>query len=396
LLGAPAACSGGERPRADAAAGLDAGADAAASAADRSCTGGGGCVSPVKGVAAGTLHTCAVHEDGRVSCWGQGAVIGPGLPAVTGPVNIALPERATAVAVGIQAACARLATGRVQCWGDFGKGAEGPKAVVTEEGTPLGDVAVIAGGSVAFCASGDSAVHCWGENKAAELARPPAMTFPPRTAVKVLDGPRPRLAATVAILVHDAAGQLCGWGNNDSAIVPGPRGVVERPTCAPASVPDILQLTAGDGHACAHRGGASFSCWGSNAGGQLGNGDDTMMDVALPGQPQSLPGPITALAAGAYHTCALLADGRVMCWGSNEQGECGQPPSAPVFSPVMVAGLPGRAIAIGSGAGAQHTCVVLEGGGVACWGSDLDGQLGSGATSEDPGRFSPTPVIVRW
>ncbi|HXU82991.1 MAG TPA: hypothetical protein VN914_16445, partial [Polyangia bacterium] len=347
-------------------------------------------------VAAGTVHTCAVHADGKVSCWGYGAVIGPGLPALTPPVNIALPGRASAIAVGIQAACALVDSGLVHCWGDLGKGPEGPAPVIKEDGTPLDHVRSIAGGSVAFCAATETATHCWGENKASELARPPSMTFPPRTAVMVLDGPRPLLAATVAILVHDGAGELCGWGNNDSAIAPGPRGIVERPACAP--VPGVLQLTAGDGHACARRGGAAFSCWGSNAGGQLGNGDDSMMDVALPGPllTSALPAPIIALAAGAYHTCALVQGGAAWCWGSNEQGECGTPSSAPVFSPAAVPGVKARAVAIGSGAGAQHTCVVLDDGSVSCWGSDADGQLGSGATSEDATRFSADPVPVRW
>ena len=366
-----------------------------ACAAGQFCSVTGKCVGAVKAVAAGTVHTCALHRDGRVSCWGLGAFIGPKLPTLTPPVPIALPERATALAVGIQAACALMESGQVSCWGDLGSGAEEPAPVVEESGAALAGVTAIAGGSVAFCASGPRATHCWGENKASELARPATMSFPPRTAVEIPGGPRPLMAASVAILVHDGVGQLCGWGNNDSAIVPGPRGIVERPTCAAQALPDVLQLSAGDGHACARRGGAAFSCWGSNAGGQLGNGDDTMLDVPLPGQRQTLPAELDTIAAGAYHTCALVKGGAVWCWGSNQQGECGSPSSAPVFSPAAVVGL-SRVMAIGSGAGAQHTCVVLDDGSVRCWGSDLDGQLGSGATREDDTRFSPAPAAVRW
>jgi alpha-tubulin suppressor-like RCC1 family protein len=373
--------------------------DASADLATAACAAGqflavtGKCVSRVVAVGAGTVHTCAVHADGKVSCWGQGAVIGPRLPALTPPVTIELPGRATAVAVGIQAACALLESGQVHCWGDLGKGPEGPAPVTREDGSPLDHVQQIAGGSVAFCAVG-AGTHCWGENKASELARPASMTFPPRTAVMVLPTAPRLIAATVAILVHDGV-QLCGWGNNDSAIAPGERGIVEQPACAPTAAPPFLQLTAGDGHACARRGGAGFSCWGSNAGGQLGNGDDSLMDVALPGAVQSLPAEISALAAGAYHTCAL-AGGAAYCWGSNEQGECGNPSSAPVFSPAAVAGVKAHAVALGSGAGAQHTCVVLDDGSVRCWGSDSDGQLGSGATREEPTRFSADPLPVRW
>jgi alpha-tubulin suppressor-like RCC1 family protein len=72
------------------------------------------------------------------------------------------------------------------------------------------------------------------------------------------------------------------------------------------------------------------------------------------------------------------------------------PSSAPVFSPAAVAGVKARAVAIGSGAGAQHTCVVLDDGSVSCWGSDSDGQLGSGAAREEATRFSADPVPVRW
>jgi len=196
-------------------------------------------VSAVKGVAAGTVHTCAAHADGKVSCWGYGAVIGPGLPSLTPPVTVDLPGRAAAVAVGIQAACALLEIGQVHCWGDFGKGAEGPAPVVKEDGTPLDQVEQIAGGSVAFCAVGKGAM-------------------------------------------------------------------------------------------------------------------------------QTLPAEVLSIAAGAYHTCALVQGGAAWCWGSNEQGECGSPSSAPVFSPAAVAGVRARAVAIGAGAGAQHTCVVLDDGSVSC------------------------------
>jgi alpha-tubulin suppressor-like RCC1 family protein len=120
-----------------------------------------------------------------------------------------------------------------------------------------------------------------------------------------------------------------------------------------------------------------------------------MNDVPLPGVPRSLPGEVETLAAGAYHTCALVKGGMVLCWGSNEQGECGRASSAPVFSPLPVEGL-SRVVGLGAGAGSQHTCAVLDDGSVSCWGSDLDGQLGSGATSEDAGRFSAIPAPVRW
>jgi alpha-tubulin suppressor-like RCC1 family protein len=352
------------------------------------------CVSAVKTVAAGTGHTCAVHANGRVSCWGAGAFIGPGLPTVTPPVAIDLP-RAVSVAVGIQAACALLEGGTVSCWGDLGRGPEGPRAVMKEDGTALAGVSTLAGGSLAFCGLTPAGTHCWGDNSEGELARPVTMAFPARTAVLSHPGPRRLVAATVAILVHDGQSQLCGWGNNDSGIVPGPRAINAQPTCND-SVPGVLELSAGDGHACARRGGRTFSCWGSNSGGQLGVGDEAVAQAELPGRMETLPAGIAGIAAGAYHSCALLETGAVYCWGSNAQGECGVQSSSPHFAPTEVASLTAPLVAIGSGAGAQHTCGILADGSVQCWGSDIQGQLGAGATAEDPGRFSATPQQVRW
>ncbi len=363
---------------------------------DRFCSlPGGTCVSAVAGVAAGSVHTCAVHRDGRVSCWGYGPFIGPGLPQVTPPVPIELPGRAVEVAAGIQASCARLATGGVQCWGDLGGGPEAAGPVIKEDGAPLAGATRLAGGSAAFCAVHPGGTSCWGANGASELARPAALSFPPRTAVLARPGRAALLAATVAILVHDGASELCGWGNNDSGIVPGPRGTVDRPSCA-GMIPGVLQLSAGDGHVCARRGGPAFSCWGSNSGGQLGNGDEGRLEVALPGERQELAADLVSIDSGAYHTCALLATGQVQCWGSNERGECGLPTSAPRYAPTGPVPFDAPVVAIGSGAGAQHTCGVLGDGSVHCWGYDNEGQLGSGVLTRDSDRASVRPLPVRW
>lgn len=351
------------------------------------------CVSAVKAVAAGTFHTCALHGNGRISCWGDSRFIAPGLGKLVGPIDVPLGGRALAIAAGAEAACALLEDKSVRCWGVLGGTTRAPTLIVNEDGAALAGVTQIAGGTQAFCASTPAGTHCWGENRASEMARPPGTAFPATTAVLSQAGARPLLAATVAILVHDGVSQLCGWGNNDSGIVPGPRGIVERPTCVD-KIDNVLQLSAGDGHVCARRGGARFSCWGSNSGGQLGTGDDSLLDVPLPGQIRSLPAGIVHITTGGYHTCALLDNGMVMCWGSNEHGECGVPASSPHFSPV-VAATP-RFVSIASGAEASHTCGLLEDGAVACWGTDERAQLGSGATSEDANRMSAVPVAVRF
>jgi hypothetical protein len=351
------------------------------------------CISAITAVAPGSFHTCALHANGRVSCWGDTQFIRPGPGQLTGPIDVPLDRRATAVVAGAQASCALLDDGSLRCWGVLGDKLLAPGPVVKEDGTRLGGVTQIAGGTLTFCAGTPAGTYCWGENRASELARPDTQVFGPLTAVLSQPGPRPLLAATVAIVVHDGKGQLCGWGNNDSGLVPGPRGIVAQPTCAD-QITDVAQISGGDGHVCVRRAGNAFSCWGSNSGGQLGTGDDSLLDVALPGMTGKLPGKITDITAGGYHTCALLETGAVMCWGSNEHGECGVPASAPLFSPVRAAGP--AFVSIDSGAEASHTCGILADGQVQCWGNDEHGQLGSGALTEDSTRMSATPVPVKW
>ena len=126
-------------------------------------------------------------------------------------------------------------------------------------------------------------------------------------------------------------------------------------------------------------------CWGSNEFGQLGDG--TYRDSSKPVAVVGLSFKVVSIAAGGYHTCALLeVTGGVQWWGSNRYGQIGD--GTIIDSPVA------RYHSIFSGvisiaAGAAHTCAVLDTGGAQCWGSNSDGQLGD-ATLTD----SSAPVGV--
>jgi alpha-tubulin suppressor-like RCC1 family protein len=95
---------------------------------------------------------------------------------------------------------------------------------------------------------------------------------------------------------------------------------------------------------------------------------------------------VVGVAAGVAHTCALLGDGSVRCWGGNGSGQIAAPGDGNVrLAPVAIPDLAG---ATSISAGDYHSCAVLTGGGVKCWGSNGLAQLGTGTTGD------PSPPVT--
>jgi alpha-tubulin suppressor-like RCC1 family protein len=141
-------------------------------------------------------------------------------------------------------------------------------------------------------------------------------------------------------------------------------------------------MALGAGHSCARTFGGDVWCWGRNGDGQLGDGtfDDSLVPVKVP-----LDAPARFVAAGTYHTCAVLIDGgTVRCWGDNANGQLGiGSAGASVPTPTVVVGLSAASVSLGE----QHTCAVGAGDLLYCWGSGDNFQTGTSGES-------PSPVLV--
>ncbi|MBK6856376.1 MAG: hypothetical protein IPG97_07485 [Microthrixaceae bacterium] len=143
------------------------------------------------------------------------------------------------------------------------------------------------------------------------------------------------------------------------------------------------QVDAGFAHTCALMSDGTIYCWGSNNGGQLGNGTatDTNTPVPVAGITNA-----TSITAGGYHTCATLTDESVVCWGYNGDGQLGNGANINALTPAPVTGI---ANATSITAGYLHTCATRSDDTIACWGQNTYGQLGNGGNTS---TNTPVPV----
>ena len=322
-------------------------------------------------LAGGAGHTCLL-SGGQVRCWGAGqfgqlgAVVDGAFSVSGAPLKVkGLPEGVLDIAAGTYHTCA-LTSSQVLCWGQndisqLGQRPAGDTGAPAPVAGVAGGLAIAAGGAHTCLVTVAGGVLCWGSG-----AGQPASVTGLAGKVRAL-----ALGYEFACAL-DEQGKVQCWGAGTSGQL-GSGELADSPT--PLQVSGLpapaRAIAAGAYHACALLEGGGVWCWGAAAD----------ADGARPAQITGLAGPVQALAAGDGHTCALLQDGAVQCWGDNYFGQLGQPgdPGTGLPSrgtPVSVAGLsPASALA----AGTNHTCALLAGGSLRCWGDGSSGQLGDGS-----------------
>lgn len=298
-----------------------------------------------------------------------------------------------------------LATG-LNVFGQLGNGtttdAGVPVPTSLPPGTAITDVSAGFDHSVAVTSAGD--VLSWGFNAFGQLGNgsttdtdmPVPTLIPPGTTIKdVSAGFNYSVALTskgeVLAWGHNQHGQLGNGTNTNSAIpvaVHLPPGVV------------VTAISAGGFHVVALTSAGAVLTWGFNSVGQLGNGTDTDPHSSNVPVVVHLPPGVTAtaVAGGGQHSTALTSTGTVLAWGYNDHGQLGTGTTDDSNVPVLVH-LPGDVIATGVSAGFGHTVALTSTGGMLSWGSNTNGELGTGSTntfSSDPLRtLHPPGVTIR-
>ena len=148
------------------------------------------------------------------------------------------------------------------------------------------------------------------------------------------------------------------------------------------------RIETGNAHSCFLSQAGNVKCWGTNSFGQLGKDStaswgDTIAEMAALGAINlGTNKTAVSITAGDYHTCALLNDGTVKCWGLNSSGQLGQDiaqnlgDAAGEMAVLGAVNLGSNKTAIAISAGGSHTCALLNDSTVKCWGLNSSGQLG--------------------
>ena len=294
--------------------------------------------------------SCAVHDGGQISCWGENSEGQQGTGATSNSVtyptltsSLGAGRTATTVSTHDFHTCAVLDNQELRCWGRgdmyrLGTGSEQdqylPAPIPLGDGLGAVDVAV---GTQHTCAiNTQGGVQCWGAG---------------------------------------GSGQI-GWGSNN----PNPNPVNGHTNSLGANL-TAVQIEVGYEFACVLLSDGSVKCWGLGSEGRLGSGNNNR------NVPSDVPSfshnrTATQISIGHSTTCALMNDGSVVCWGRNTFGQVGDGTTTTRFGPTNVTAFSGNRYAVQVGAGWSHSCAVLNDGSVACWGSNYDGQLGDGTNTD--------------
>tara|TARA_B100000683_G_C12497664_1_gene556677 strand:+ start:1138 stop:2943 length:1806 start_codon:yes stop_codon:yes gene_type:complete len=269
-------------------------------------------ITSTRAAKTGWGHSCVIRDDGDLECWGSNWFGGLGtgddlFPSNGGPVVVDGVSNVVKLAVGYHHTCALQDDGKLFCWGWNHR---------YQVATPMDDNEV--------CPNSDS-YPC---------------VLSPRE-IQGLDSDFIDVAAGVnnTCVITAADGKVYCWGDNQSGAI---GNGVHQPFARegePIETEDLgqraVKLSLGSTYALAIMADGSVKGWGQNSYGQLGNGSMTSPQNS-PLAVVGLEGPVIQISAGVNHSCALLENRSVWCWGRNNYGQLGDGTSVDSASPVQV------------------------------------------------------------
>jgi alpha-tubulin suppressor-like RCC1 family protein len=400
-------------------------------------------------VDAGPAHTCAVAGT-QTYCWGEGSKgsLGNGASSdSSSPQPVSLAQTLNLLATGNDFSCGSVNTSdgfQIYCWGTndsalllTGGGDVNVPTLVTTNSSPLWVAYAV--GANHMCGVIGGLVYCWGNNSDGAVGstapNTPLVTTPSGVKSPVYthsgsDACDPNPCRNGGTCTETPTGYTCDCTNTDYS---GPNCTAENNECTenpticgqgtcrdlydddgysctcPAGLIDVDEtgtkceqaavVSIGSNHTCViTEDSRTLHCWGSNRHGGLGLGvtgtttyypNENSQTYRTPLRLRNLPGGITNaanwthLAVGEFHTCGIVGGSSLYCWGNNTDAQISgirSPLNVPANYPSPVL-LDSSRTWVALATGYAHNCAIDSLGEMYCWGKNSVGQLGRGTTS---------------
>jgi len=370
-------------------------------------------LNKVTKMALGDNHTCALKENGTITCWGSNGFGQLGNGTITdssSPVSVTgLTETVVDLAAGGNHTCAVMTSGSVKCWGAGVSGQIGNGANTNVNNTPtavslITTASKVSAGVGFTCSTDQNGLKCWGLGTNGSLGHNAFTSSNVPVGVSgggvALPTSYTAIASGKAHTCAISSGSVLCWGSSSVGQVgygavsgTTPNFIVSanpQKFATPVNFADVRhsqnfsQVVGGQTHSCGITTGGAVYCWGQ--ANRAGNGSSSTLMVLNTLQLASVQatgidgtvGTATHLAAGKDHTCAVLSDGTIKCWGDNASSQMGNGTASVAYTPTPVSNI---STASKVYSGGNHSCATTTDFKVYCWGLGTSGQIGDGGIS---------------
>lgn len=351
-------------------------------------------------ISAGVNNTCAITTAGALKCWGNGPSNTNGNNSTsdqTSPVTIDSGTSYTQVSVGFKHACGITTSGILKCWGNDGVVTNYPTPTVFDSGTSYSKVSVH---------SDSSSVHTCGLTTAGALKCSTNLG-----SMNVIDSD-----SNYTHLSINNSGKLCtlsssvamtgmlrciGTAFNLTSVLSPTLLDNYTVSTLPTKLNSRFSRILSDGSVATSAGTSGSSSakitseytytavTSDSAGSYMVTSSGALEyyanNSATPSSPDS--GTLyTTISSGYNHTCGITTAGGLRCWGTNTNGQLGNNSTTTSATPIDIdAGNTYTTVS----AGYSYTCAIRTGGALYCWGLNGNGQLGDNSTTQ---RLVPTLI----
>lgn len=357
-------------------------------------------------VATGRFHSLAIKPDGSLWAWGRNNMGQLGTNDKTNrssPTPVSTNGAWISVAAGEDFSFALRADGTLYSWGnnaDNRLGLNNTGIVTQLTPTPISgisEVVKMAGGwNSAIALTGNGGVYTWGGNSNGQLGRTVTTGSPAGKPGRVGSDVWKDIAIGgdfCLALRHD--GDLFSWGKNSDGQL-GDNSKTNRalPVGVYQTDKRYVSVVAGDKFVVAMKANGTVVSWGRNAEGQLGTGNLTQRSIPGVIYPLSFSGYTGArqgsVAAGGSHTMVIKTDGSLWGNGDNGFGQAGMPASTSFTRwPTPVSSDP-RWISVA--ACQTHSLGIKSDGTLWGWGTNGSGELQGGPGAD---QYTPRQLTLK-